>query len=206
MAGSMHELTPWNRRPLPIPPDSRPAWVRLALWQMWMGALVCAIVGFGALLIVTAPSRLIVVQDYGNCYSSNAVAHPCVRGEAGAAPQGIVYRTGALYALFSLLAGSLMMVLAAWLLWELWSAAAPRPLTDDFLKLLHDSFARRWRDPRTWPWTRLAWAYGFTLLGAALTAGTAALIWTLASPRLARPPASTVETTTQIFRVDEQTR
>ena len=27
-------------------------------------------------------------------------------------------------------------------------------------------FARDWRNPLTWPWARLAWAYGFALLGA----------------------------------------
>ena len=40
--------------------------------------------------------------------------------------------------------------------------AEPKPITDDFLKLLNDSFGRNWRDPRTWPWTRMLWAYGFT--------------------------------------------
>ena len=40
---------------------------------------------------------------------------------------------------------------AAWLVWDLWSAAAPTPIIDDFLRLLEDSFARVWRKPRTWP-------------------------------------------------------
>ena len=142
-------------------------------------------------------------QDYGNCYAPNAVLHPCVRGESGAVSQGVVYRTGALYALFSGLAGSLMFVLAAWFLWELWSAAAPKPITDDFLKLLHDSFARNWRDPRTWPWSRLAWAYGFTSLGAAMSAGAVVLLWSLLEPsQKARPPVTHVGTS-QVFRLDE---
>jgi hypothetical protein len=64
------------------------------------------------------------------------------------------------------LIGVLLLVVAAWLVWELWLAVKPRPIADDFLKLLHDSFARDWRNPLTWPWTRLAWAYGFALLGA----------------------------------------
>jgi len=204
MAGlPLHETTPWNRRPLTIPPDSRQAWLRLAVWQLWMGVLLGGIIGFGAMLIVTAPNRLIVVQDYGNCYAPNAVLHPCVRGESGAVSQGVVYRTGALYALFSGLAGSLMFVLAAWFLWELWTAAAPKPITDDFLKLLHDSFARNWRDPRTWPWSRLAWAYGFTSLGAAMSAGAVVLLWSLLEPsQRARPPAAHVGTS-QVFRVGE---
>jgi hypothetical protein len=204
MAGlPVHEMSPWNRRALTIPPDSRQAWLRLAVWQLWMGVLLCGIVGFGALLIVTAPNRLIVVQDYGNCYAPNAVAHPCIRDESGATVKGVVYRTGALYALFSVLAGSLMFVLALWFLWELWSAAAPRPITDDFLKLLHDSFARNWRDPRTWPWSRLAWAYGFTALGAAASAGAAVVFWSLLAPSLtARPPAAHIGTS-QVFRLGE---
>ena len=62
--------------------------------------------------------------------------------------------------------GMLLMAVALWLLWELWSAVAPKPITDDFLKLLDDSFGRDWRSPRTWPWARMLWAYGFTLAGA----------------------------------------
>ena len=96
-----------------------------------------------------------------------------------------------------------MFVLAVWFLWELWSAAAPKPITDDFLKLLHDSFARDWRDPRTWPWTRLAWAYGFTALGAAVTAGAAVLFWSLLAPsQWAAPPVTHVGTS-QVFRLGE---
>ena len=64
--------------------------------------------------------------------------------------------------LFNVWCGLLLIAVAAWLVWELWSAAAPKPITDDFLKLLEDSFARDWRKPRTWPWARVGWAYGFT--------------------------------------------
>jgi hypothetical protein len=175
MAGSMHEISPWKST---IPPNSRQAWLRLAVWQLWIGVLLCGIVGFGTLLIVTAPDRVITVPV-----------------------PGVVYRTGTLYALFSLLAGLMMFVLAAWFLWELWTFAAPKPITDDFLKLLHDSFARKWRDPRTWPWTRMWWAYGFTLLGATLTAGLAVLFWTLLPPsQRSKPPIISVETS-QIFRL-----
>src|SRR5204862_462868 len=53
---------------------------------------------------------------------------------------------------------------------------APRPITDDFLKLLDDSFGRDWRSPRTWPWARIGWAYGFTLVGAAMTIGIAIFV------------------------------
>ena len=203
MAGSMHEISPWNRRALAIPPNSRQAWLRLAVWQLWIGALLCGILGFGTLLIVTAPNRLITVQVAASCYAPSAIVQPCARGVTGAVTQGVVFRTGALYALFSVLAGVLMFVLAAWFLWELWTAAAPKPITDDFLKLLHDSFARKWRDPRTWPWTRMWWAYGFTLVGATVTAGLAVLFWTLLPPsQRSKPPIISVETS-QIFRLGE---
>jgi hypothetical protein len=90
----------------------------------------------------------------------------------------VVYRTGALNAAFTALGGMLSLLVAIWFLWELWSAVAPAPITDDFLKLLNDSFARNWRDPRTWPWSRMAWAYGFTSLGVLLVSGMVLLIWT----------------------------
>jgi hypothetical protein len=200
-----HEMTPWNRRPLAIPPDSRQGWLRLAVWQLWMGAVLCGIIGFGSLLIVTAPNRLITVYVDGNCHAPSPpspVVRPCEPAESGAVSD-VTIRTGGLYAVFSVLAGVLMFVLATWFLWELWSAAAPKPITDDFLKLLHDSFARNWRDPRTWPWSRLAWAYGFTTLGAVATAGAAVLFWSLLEPSVrAKPPVASVGTS-QVFRLGE---
>ena len=202
MAGlPVHEMAPWNHRALTIPPDSRQAWFRLAIWELWMGVMLCGILGFGSLLIVTAPNRLITVHDDRNCYAPQPVVQPCERAESGAVVQGVVYRTGGLYAVFSILAGLLMFVLATWFLWELWSAAAPKPITDDFLKLLHDSFARNWRDPRTWPWARLGWAYGFALVGAAATAGAAALLWMSLAPSYPiKRPIVKVETS-QNFRL-----
>jgi hypothetical protein len=200
MAGSMHELSPWNRRQLTIPPDSPRTWLRLAVWQCWIGVLLCGIIGFGTMLIVTAPDRLITVQAYAGCHTSQPFVQPCQRTDS-ADTTGVVYRTGALYALFSVLAGVLMFVLAAWFLWELWGATTPKPITDDFLALLHYSFARQWRDPRTWPWARLGWSYGFTLLGAAATAGAAVLFWSLlAPPREIKRPIIQVETS-EIFRL-----
>ena len=99
-------------------------------------------------------------------------------------------RTGALNAAFTALCGMLSLLVGAWFVWELWNAVAPAPLTDDFLRLLSDSFARNWRDPRTWPWSRMLWAYGFTLVGALLAASTALLVWTAVS--LKRPVAAPV--------------
>ena len=129
-----------------------------------MGLLICGFLSLGAALIVTAPDRIITAEDLSGCYDSPPVTRPCER---------IVYRTGALNAAFSGLFGTIAIVIGAWWLWELWGAVAPKPITDDFLKLLDDSFARNWRDPRTWPWSRLLYAYGFTALGLsiAITAG-----------------------------------
>ena len=127
------DMAPWRRQPLTIPPDSLRAWIRLALWEGWMGILLGSALMFGTRLIATAPDRL-----------------------------------GTLYVVFTAWCGVLLFVVAPWLVWELWTAVAPKPITDDFLKLLDDSFGREWRKPRTWPWARLAWAYGFTLIGVAL--------------------------------------
>ena len=78
----------------------------------------------------------------------------------------------------------------------------PKPITDDFLKLLDQSFGRDWRNPLTWPWARMAWAYGFTLVGVTSMAGLGLAIWTLASSSaVVRPPTVHVDTS-QSFRVE----
>ena len=189
---SLPEMSPFNRRALTIPPSSRDAWIRLAVWQLWVGMLICIILGFGVLLIASAGDRVFAVSDFSNCYGPPPVALPCER---------IVYRGGALFALFSALGGVLLIGVAAWLVWELWSAVEPKPIADDFLRLLNDSFGRDWRNPRTWPWARVLWAYGFALAGAALTAGIGIVLWThVASAESARTPRIRVETS-QIFRL-----
>ena len=185
-------MSPWNRRALTIPPDSVRAWLRLAVWELWMGMLVCGILGFGVVLVVTSPDRIVTVPDLTNCYAP-PVVQPCER---------IVY-FGALNAAFTALCGLILIVAAAWLLWELWSAVEPTPITDDFLKLLDDSFGRDWRNPLTWPWARMSWAYGFTLLGAILTACVGVMIWSLVSSSdSAKPPTARVKTS-QSFRVGQ---
>ena len=191
-SGVMNEITPWRRRSLTIPPDSWRAWVHLAVWEAWIGMLLFALLAFGVSLILTTPDRIVVFEDLSGCYAPPPVALPCER---------IVYRTGALNAAFTALGGMLALLAAAWLIWELWSAVAPRPITDDFLKLLNYSFARNWRDPRTWPWSRMLWAYGFTLVGLLLAASMALLIWTASSfTRELKAPIVNVETS-QDFRV-----
>ena len=76
--------------------------------------------------------------------------------------------------------------------------------TDDFLKLLENSFARDWRKPRTWPWTRVAWAYGFALVGVTSVVGMSLLISALSASPPARAPAVLVVTSQQ-FRVSRVT-
>jgi hypothetical protein len=187
-------MTPWRRQSLTIPPDSPRAWLQLALWELWMGVLLCGFLAFGATLVLTAPRRIITADNLSGCYAPPPVALPCER---------IEYRTGALNAAFNALVGMLSILVAAWFLWELWSAAAPKPITDDFLKLLNDSFGHNWRNPRTWPWSRVFWAYGFTLLGAAGTAAIGLTIWTLvADARPARAPRGKVETS-QDYRLGQ---
>ena len=181
-----HDMALWRRRPLTIPPNSRQAWIQLAVWEIWMGALICIILGFGITLIVTAPDRLYKMSDLSRCYAPPPVTLPCER---------ILYRGGVLNLAFTSLFGVMLIGVAAWFLWELWSAVEPKPITDDFLKLLNDSFGRDWRNPFTWPWSRLFWAYGFTVVGAAMTAGVGIMIWTLvASSHAAKPPTARIET------------
>ena len=179
---------PWWRRPLTIPPDSMGAWVRLAVWEVGMGLLACGALVFGTQLIVTAPDHIVTGFDFTNCYAAPPTVQPCER---------VAYRAGLLNVMLNAWCGLLLIGVAAWLLYELWSAVAPKPITDDFLKLLDDSFGRDWRSPRTWPWTRMMWAYGFALVGASLAGLLASTA--ISSSRPAKTPAVHVETS-QRFR------
>jgi hypothetical protein len=162
----------WKRRGLTIPPDSARAWFRLAVWELAMGALVCSALMFGTRLIVSAPDHIVTVFDLRNCYAAPPVVQPCER---------VAYRAGTLNVVLNAWCGLLLVAVAAWLLWVLWEAAAPKPITDEFLKLLDDSFGRNWRRPSTWPWARMRWAYGFTFVGALLALGLGAFISTAVS-------------------------
>lgn len=195
MAGvSLPDMRPWGRRPLTIPPNSANTWIQLAVWEAWMGMLLCIVAGLGVRLIAMSPSRIVKVSDLSACYGPPPVALPCER---------ILYRGGALDAAFTAMCGVMLIGVAVWLLWELWSAVEPRPITDDFLRLLNDSFGRDWRNPLKWPWARLLWAYGFTILGATLTAGAAVMIWTAItaseSTKLLKPRIET----SQSFSLEE---
>ena len=185
------EMSPWRRRALTIPPDSWRAWASLAVWEFWMGTLVCAAVAFGAQLIVTAPRNIVTMFDLTNCYAAPPIAQPCER---------VAYRAGLLSVALNAWCGLILIGVALWLLWELWSAVAPKPITDDFLKLLDDSFGRDWRKPRTWPWARVVWAYGFALAGAASAAVIALLMATALSSRAPIKAATPRVDTTQRFR------
>jgi hypothetical protein len=182
-------MSPWRRYQLTIPPDSVQAWVALAAWEFWMGVLVCAALSFGTQLIVTAPDSIVTMFDFTDCYAAPPVVHPCER---------VAFRAGALNMAFNVWCGLLLIAVAAWLLWELWSAVAPKPITDDFLKLLDDSFGRSWRRPRSWPWARMGWAYGFTVVGATAALGVGLLLSAaISSSRLARAPVVHIETSQQ---------
>jgi hypothetical protein len=178
---------PWGGRgTLVIPPNSANAWVELAIWEMWMGMVVCLVSGLGAYLIVTSPSHILAVPDLTNCYAPPPVVTPCER---------MVYRGGMLNTAFVALCGLVLVGFAVWMLWELWSAVEPKPITDDFLRLLNESFGLEWRNPLKWPWARLFWAYGFTIVGAVLTAGAGLAIWTfIVSANPSKPLTPRIET------------
>jgi hypothetical protein len=146
----------------------------------------------GTQLIVTAPDTIVTVFDFRNCYAAPPVVQPCER---------VAYRAGALNVALNAWCGLLLIAFAAWILWELWGAVAPKPITDDFLALLDDSFGRDWRNPRTWPWARMGWAYGFSLVGVTSAVGIGLLLSAMipSSPR-AKAPTSHVETS-QSFRL-----
>jgi hypothetical protein len=185
------EMSPWKRQPLTIPPDSLGAWMRLAVWEFWMGMILGGALIFGIALFVNAPRDIVTVFDFTNCYAAPPIAQPCER---------VAYRAGSMSVAFNVWCGLLLIAVAAWLLWELWTAVAPKPITDDFLKLLDDSFGANWRSVRTWPWTRIGWAYGFTLVGGAAALAIALLLSTaVASPEFAKGPVPHVETS-QRFR------
>jgi hypothetical protein len=186
---TLPDMSPWRRlarHPLTIPPDSMQAWIRLVLWECWIGILVCCALVFGTRLIVTAPDHIVTVFDFSKCYAAPPLVQPCER---------VAYRAGTLNVALNAWFGLLLVGFAVLLLWELWSAAAPKPITDEFLKLLDDSFGRNWRRPSTWPWTRMGWAYGFTLAGALSAFGLGLIASTaMSSSASARAPAVRVET------------
>jgi hypothetical protein len=185
-------MSPWRRQSLTIPPDSLSAWVRLAVWECWMGMLVCAALGFGTRLIATAPDNIVTVFDFTNCYAAPPIVQPCER---------VAYRAGTLNVVLNAYCGLLLVAVAASILWELWGAVAPKPITDDFLKLLDDSFGRDWRNPRTWPWARIVWAYGFSLVGATATLCIGLLVSAaISSSRLAKAPVH-VETSQRVRQI-----
>jgi hypothetical protein len=188
---TLPELSPW-RRSLTIPPDSSSAWVRLAVWELGMGTFLYGAVSFGTRLIVTAPDSIVTVFDFANCYAVPRVVEPCER---------VAYRTGGLDAALNLWCGVLLMAVVVWVLWELWNAVAPPPVTDDFLRLLDQSFGRDWRRPRTWPWARLAYAYAFTFVGVTVSMCAGLLISAVISSRTPAKSPSVHVDTSQSFRL-----
>ena len=53
------DMRPWGRGALTIPPNSASAWIQLAMWELWMGMLVCGALGLGVFLL--APLGLLGV-------------------------------------------------------------------------------------------------------------------------------------------------
>jgi hypothetical protein len=193
MAGvSMPDMRPWQRRALTIPPDSPTAWIRLAVWELWIGALVAMTAGFGIVIIRVAPARIVTTMDLSACYGPPPVVVPCAR---------VVYLGGALDAAFTTLCGLMLVGVACWFLCELWLAVEPRPITDHFLRLLNDSFGHDWRNPLKWPWTRLLYAYGFAAAGAVATIAIAAFIWSAAATAVSAKPHAIRVNTSEEFRL-----
>lgn len=193
MARRRNEMHPlWRRRSIVIPPESRDEWMRLVGWELWMGIVLFFLIAVGTRLIVTAPDRIVLLHDVSQCYAPPPIPVPCER---------TLYR-GLLNVAFSAFSGFMMLAIASWLLWTLWSVAEPAPILDDFLRLLHDSFARDWRNPMTWPWSRVLWAYGFTSVGVALAlAVTLAASAAIRSSPSTRAPGVSVGTS-ETFRVN----
>ncbi|HVG54346.1 MAG TPA: hypothetical protein VM846_07965 [Vicinamibacterales bacterium] len=185
-------MRPWGRRALMIPPDSRSAWIQLALWELWIGGLVAITSGFGALFIVQSPTRIMTMPDLTACYGPPPVPVPCDR---------IVYVGGALDAAFTALCGLMLIGVALWFVWELWLAVEPKPITDDFLRLLNESFGRSWRNPLKWPWTRVLYAYGFAAIGALATIVVATSIWTAVATSVTPPTRLIHVSTSEGFRI-----
>jgi hypothetical protein len=154
--------------------------------------LVYGALRLGSRLVATASAGIVTVFDFANCYAV-PVVQPCER---------VAYRTGGLNAMLNYWCALLLVGVAVWLLCELWGAVAPKPITDEFLKLLDESFGYDWRSPRTWPWTRIAWAYGFTLVGAASAAGIALLASAVLSSAVpAKAPTPHVETSQRVRQI-----
>jgi hypothetical protein len=164
--------------------------MRLAAWEIWAGVVLYGALSIGTRLIVSAPASVVTVFDFTKCYGAPPIPQPCER---------IAYEAGLLNVLMNGWCGVLLIGVAIWLLWELWSSVAPKPITDDFLKLLDDSFGRDWRSPRTWAWGRMVWAYGFTLVGATAALGIGLLVSAaISSSTPAKLPTVHVETSEHV--------
>ena len=142
-------------------------------------------------LIVSAPHSIVTVFDFTNCYAAPPVVLPCER---------VAYRAGAMNAAFNAWCGLLLMAVAAWLalgVVERGRAQADhRRLPEAARRLVRARLAQ----PRTWPWTRMGWAYGFTLVGAAATLAVALFLSAeISSSEYAKAPLPHVETS-QRFR------
>jgi hypothetical protein len=55
----------------------------------------------------------------------------------------------------------------------------------------------------TWPWARVVWAYGFTLVGATALAAVSFTLWSMASSSPSAKPIRVKVQTSQSFRIDQ---
>src|SRR5580765_7897034 len=97
------------------------AWVRLAVWESGIGALVFSALVFGTRLIASAPGNIVTVFDFSKCYAAPPIVQPCER---------VAYRAGTLNVVLNAWFGLLLVDMGAWLLWQLWVTVAPKPITD----------------------------------------------------------------------------
>ena len=144
LTGEPQEVSPWRPRGWRSTGLVH-AWVRLGTWELGMGVILFVVFGFGTQLIASAPHqhRHRVRLHELLCRAARRAAMRTRRVPSGGLEAGA--DVGWLLLMAVPRRGS----------WDLWSVAAQAD-DDDFLKLLEDSFARDWRKPRTWPWTRVA--------------------------------------------------
>ena len=119
-----------------------------SFWEIWMGMLV------GLILAARRPassSHLPIASSPCRISRTAMRRIPCRCTASGSS-----IRAACSMRRLPVFFGLTLLGAATWLLWELWSVAEPRPITDDFLRLLNDSFGRDWRNPLKWPWARLA--------------------------------------------------
>ena len=108
MAGwAWPEMSPWRRRGLTIPPNSRQAWIHLAAWECWMGLLVYGAMRTGTHLIVTAPQSIVTIYDFTNCYVAPRGTQRSRRKRCGSSNYDLVAALSEIYQMQELFRGNM---------------------------------------------------------------------------------------------------